>query len=295
MNSIKEYLSKRKEIVDRALEKLFIPPGSPEVIYRAMAYSVMAGGKRLRPLLTLATAEGLGTPVEEVLPLACALELIHTYSLIHDDLPAMDNAPLRRGKSTCHRVFGEAIAILAGDALLTMAFELVAEYGLKGENLRKVPAIIARLASAAGVQGMVGGQVLDLLAEGKSITLAELEQMHLRKTGALIEAAVICGALAAGSSPGQLAALGGYASRLGLAFQIVDDLLDREGSAEEMGKLPNTDEAHLKSTYPGLMGLEPAREEAGRLYQRALACLEPLGKSGRLLQQLAGYLVFRTG
>ena len=294
MNRIDGYLLRGKEKINRALERLFANPGHPEAIYQAMSYSVMAGGKRLRPILTLATAESLGAPVEEVISLACAVELIHTYSLIHDDLPAMDDSDLRRGKPTCHRAFGEAIAILAGDALLTMAFELVAEYGINSGNCREALEIACRLSRAAGVEGMIGGQVLDLLGEGKNISLLELEQMYRRKTGALIEAAVISGALAATSSPDQLAALTGYASRLGLAFQIVDDLLDREGSVEQMGKLPNADEAHLKSTYPGLLGLEPARRQAGKLYEQALSCLEPLGETGTLLRQLAGYLVFRN-
>ena len=294
MNRIDSYLLSRKEKINRTLERLFTKPEHPESIYQAMSYSVMAGGKRLRPILTLATAESLGAPVEEVINLACAVELIHTYSLIHDDLPAMDDSDLRRGKPTCHRAFGEAIAILAGDALLTMAFELVAEYGINSGNCREALEIACRLSRAAGVEGMIGGQVLDLLGEGKNISLLELEQMYRRKTGALIEAAVISGALAATSSPDQLSALTGYASRLGLAFQIVDDLLDREGTVEQMGKLPNADEAHQKSTYPGLLGLEPARRQAGKLYEQALSCLEPLGETGTLLRQLAGYSVFRN-
>ncbi|HHX87010.1 MAG TPA: polyprenyl synthetase family protein [Firmicutes bacterium] len=293
MSRIDSYLLSRKEKINRALKRLFAKPKHPEIIYQAMSYSVMAGGKRLRPILTLATVESLGTPDDEVLSLACAVELIHTYSLIHDDLPAMDDSDLRRGKPTCHRAFGEAIAVLAGDALLTMAFQLVAEYGVNSGNWRGALEICHSLSRAAGVEGMIGGQVLDLLAEGKNISLAELDQIYCRKTGALIEAAVICGAMAANSSLEQIQALTGYASRLGLAFQIVDDLLDREGSVEKMGKLPNSDEVHCKSTYPALLGLDPTRRKAGELYREALSCLAPLGETGALLRQLAGYLVFR--
>lgn len=292
--SIDRYLLSRKEMIDNALGELFAEPGHPEIIYQAMRYSVLAGGKRLRPILTLAAAESLGAPAKEVLGLACAVELVHTYSLIHDDLPAMDDSNLRRGKPTCHLVFGEAMAILAGDALLTRAFQLVAEYGINSGNHRRALEVACRLSKAAGEKGMIGGQVLDLLGEGKNTSLPELEQMYRLKTGALIETAVISGALAAGSSPDQLAALTGYASKLGLAFQIVDDLLDREGDPEQIGKPLNTDEAHFKSTYPGLLGLESARRQTEELYKQGLSFLEPLGDIGNRLRQLARYLVFRN-
>ncbi len=293
MNHLDHYLRTTGDRVNSALDELFVSTGHPETIYRAMSYSVMAGGKRLRPILLLATAESLGAPTKNLTDLACAVELVHTYSLIHDDLPAMDDSDLRRGKPSCHRAFGEAIAILAGDALLTMAFGLVADYGLLTGNYREALEIGGRLSRAAGVEGMIGGQVLDLMGERKRISLPELKQMYRRKTGALIEAAVIIGALTATPSPDQLAALSGYASRLGLAFQIVDDLLDREGTAEQTGKPHHADESRFKSTYPALMGVEPARQEALKLYEQALFCLESLGESGQLLKQLARYLVFR--
>ena len=217
-----------RQAVDNYLAGLFASGGTPPTLQEAMRYSVQAGGKRLRPLLAMATAETLGHPGEKLLPVAAALELVHTYSLIHDDLPAMDDSDLRRGKPTCHRVYGEALAILAGDALLTLAFELLAGYGLQENCPERALQIALELARAAGRDGMVGGQVLDLEAEGKAVGLEELETIDRLKTGALLQAAVRCGAIAAGASREQLQALSDYAFRLGLAFQITDDLPDLE-------------------------------------------------------------------
>ena len=263
MTDFTEYLGKQRERVNRALERL-LPTRQPEIIYEAMRCSVEAGGKRLRPILTLAAAETFGADCDAVMEIACAVELIHTYSLIHDDLPAMDNSDLRRGKPTCHCVFGEAVAVLAGDALLTYAFELVARYGLERGCAREALQIGAELARSAGVAGMIGGQVLDLQAEGRVLELNELEQLDSLKTGALLQAAARCGALAAKATPAQLQALTGYASRLGLAFQIVDDLLDRESTAAELGKPAGSDQALAKATYPALLGEDAARRRAKR-------------------------------
>jgi geranylgeranyl diphosphate synthase, type II len=296
MTRLDDYLESRRVRVNEALARCLPETEDPRSIYEAMRYSVFAGGKRLRPILTLAAAETLGAAVEEdgLLDVACAVELIHTYSLIHDDLPAMDDSDLRRGKATCHRVYGEAVAVLAGDALLTYAFELLARYGLAAGHARRALLISAELAAAAGVRGMIGGQVLDLEAEGKAPALAALERMHSLKTGALLRAAVRCGALAANAAPPAIAALTGYASRLGLAYQIVDDLLDREGTAAELGKPPGADRERAKATYPQLLGEAAARRRAEELYGEALTCLEDLAVPAETLCELARRLVFRN-
>ena len=283
-----------RQAVDNYLAGLFASGGTPPTLQEAMRYSVQAGGKRLRPLLAMATAETLGHPGEKLLPVAAALELVHTYSLIHDDLPAMDDSDLRRGKPTCHRVYGEALAILAGDALLTLAFELLAGYGLQENCPERALQIALELARAAGRDGMVGGQVLDLEAEGKAVGLEELETIDRLKTGALLQAAVRCGAIAAGASPAVLKALSGYGSCLGLAFQIADDLLDLEGDAAEMGKATGADQARGKATFPALLGKEAARRRADSLYREALEALEMLGQPAELLLELARRLVFRS-
>ncbi len=288
------YLERQRDAVEKSLAGLFDPGGEPALLWEAMRYSVDAGGKRLRPLLALAAAETLGHPGEKVLPVASALELIHTYSLIHDDLPAMDDSDLRRGKPACHRVYGEAIAILAGDALLTLAFELVAGYGMQEGRPVQALQIGLELARAAGRQGMVGGQVLDLEAEGKTIGSEGLEKIDRFKTGALLQAAVRCGAIAAGASPAQMKAFSGYGSCLGLAFQITDDLLDLEGDAAEMGKETGADRARGKATFPALLGTAAARRRAGELYRDALNNLDALERPAELLRELARQLVFRN-
>lgn len=288
------YLERQRHAVEKFLAGLFDAGGAPSSLQEAMRYSVNAGGKRMRPLLVMAAAETLGHPGEKLLPVAAALELVHTYSLIHDDLPAMDDSDLRRGKPSCHRAYGEAMAILAGDALLTLAFELVAGYGLQEGRPAQALQIALELARAAGREGMVGGQVLDLEAEGKAVDLEGLEKIDRLKTGALLQAAVRCGAIAAGASKEQLKALDGYASRLGLAFQITDDLLDLEGDTAEMGKETGADRVRGKATLPALLGTEAARRRAGELYCEALASLEALERPAELLRELARRLVFRT-
>ncbi len=287
------YLDSLRSRVNKALEELFEGGDEPDLLREAMRYSVSAGGKRLRPLLTIAAAETLGLSGERVLPVALALELIHTYSLIHDDLPAMDDSDMRRGRPSCHRVYDEAAAILAGDALLTLAFELVASYGLQEKRPEEALQISLELARAAGKEGMVGGQLLDLESEGKVVAPGELEKIDRMKTGALLQAAVSCGAIAAGAAPHQMRPLREYGSRLGLAFQIADDLLDLEGDASLMGKAAGADRAREKATFPALLGAAPARRRAAELYREALASLDDLAERAELLRELARQLVFR--
>ena len=288
------YLKERRALVDGALER-FLPPEDtpPPTVHRAMRYSVMAGGKRLRPILVIAGAEAVGGTPETVLPAACALELIHTYSLIHDDLPAMDDDDYRRGRLTNHKVFGEAIAILAGDALLTLAFRLVADNALLVKDPRVVRDVVAELTDAAGTFGMVGGQVVDIESEGKAITAETLEYIHRHKTAALIRASLRVGALLAGGDATSVAAIGEAGGDLGLAFQIVDDILDVEGSLEELGKTAGSDERKQKATYPALHGVEASRRQAKTLIERAKQRLGVFGARAVPLQALADYVFER--
>ncbi len=293
--NLKSYLEERRGLVNRALEGYLPAVRGPAFrVTEAMRYSLFAGGKRLRPILCLAGAEAVGGDPGEVLPVACALEMIHTYSLIHDDLPAMDDDDLRRGKPTCHKQFDEATAILAGDGLLTLAFQVLPEAALQYEGRETALLEVVRLlADAAGYRGMVGGQMLDLLAEGRQVTLPELETIHRLKTGALLTAAVRSGALLGGGSRGEVTLLTGYGEKFGLVFQIIDDLLDVEGEAAEMGKATGMDAQRQKATYPALVGVEGARQWARRLVEQAVADLEPLGAPAAPLQELARYLLSR--
>ncbi|MGD0828210.1 MAG: polyprenyl synthetase family protein [Desulfobaccales bacterium] len=292
---LKAYLEQRRSLVNRALAAYLPAVRGPAFrVVQAMHYSLFAGGKRLRPILCLAAAEAVGGGFDAALPLACALEMIHTYSLIHDDLPAMDDDDLRRGQPTCHKQFDEATAILAGDGLLTEAFYTLAAAApcFQGREVMLLE-VQQLLSEAAGYRGMVGGQMLDLMAEGRRITLKELEIVHRLKTGALLTAATRAGALAGDGSRPQVAALTAYGERFGLAFQITDDLLDVEGEAAEMGKAPGMDEKRQKATYPALLGLETSRQWAGRLVQEALAELEPFKERAAPLRELARYLLVR--
>ncbi len=292
---LKAYLQERRELVNRALAAYLPAVRGPAFrVVQAMHYSLFAGGKRLRPILCLAAAEAAGGGQEEALPLACALEMIHTYSLIHDDLPAMDDDDLRRGQPTCHKQFDEATAILAGDGLLTEAFYTLAAAAPRFQGREALLLEVQELLSeAAGYRGMVGGQMLDLMAEGRRVTLKELEMVHRLKTGALITAATRAGALAGGGSRPQVAALTAYGERFGLAFQITDDLLDVEGEAAEMGKAPGMDQKRQKATYPALLGVETSRQWAGRLVQEALDELEPFKERAAPLRELVRYLLGR--
>jgi geranylgeranyl diphosphate synthase type II len=292
---LEAYLEERRGLVNRTLQAYLPQVRGPAFrVTQAMHYSLFVGGKRLRPILCLAAAEAVGGDPGEVLPVACALEMIHTYSLIHDDLPAMDDDDLRRGQPTCHKQFDEATAILAGDGLLTEAFRTLAGAADKYEDRERVLLeVINLVASAAGYQGMVGGQMLDLLAEGRRVTLKELETIHRAKTGALLTAAVRAGALMGGGNRAETTALTAYGEKFGLAFQITDDLLDVEGETAEMGKAVGMDEKRQKATYPAVLGLEATRAWAQRLVAEAVAALEPFAAKAQPLRELAQYLLAR--
>jgi len=285
-----------RQAVDAALDRA-LPPASawPATIHRAVRYSLFAGGKRIRPVLVLAAGEAVGGAREELMPLACAVEMVHTYSLVHDDLPAMDDDDLRRGKPTSHKVFGEAIAILAGDALLTRAFHLLAEVpeGWDDARVRRRLRAAAALGEACGTTGLIGGQVMDLESEGLVIGAGDLECLHRAKTGALLSACVRGGAILGGAGDADLQRLSRYASAIGLAFQVVDDVLDATGDAEHLGKTAGKDEAAKKATYVSVHGLERARSLAAGLRQEALEATAPLGPRGELLAAIARLIVDR--
>jgi geranylgeranyl diphosphate synthase, type II len=291
------YLAARRERVESALSACLFADGSgtPPRIVRAMVHSLLGGGKRLRPILCMAAAEAVGGDSETVLPAACALEMIHTYSLIHDDLPAMDDDRLRRGRPTCHVAFDEATAILAGDALLTLAFETLAVAGEQAppEQARNWLGAIREIADASGYRGMVEGQMRDMAAENRRLSREALEAVHRRKTGALIRASVASGARLAGASEAERRSLEIYADRLGLAFQVTDDILNVEGDPRVMGKAAGTDRERRKSTYPGLLGLETAKALAARLVGEAADALVAFPRSAAPLRAIAGYVLAR--
>jgi geranylgeranyl diphosphate synthase type II len=282
--------------VEPALDRVLPPEEDwPETIHRAVRYSLFAGGKRIRPVLVLAAGEAVGGVREEIMPLACAVEMIHTYSLVHDDLPAMDDDDLRRGQPTSHKVFGEAVAILAGDALLTRAFHLLAEVPASWDEarIRRRLQALAVLGEACGTTGLIGGQVMDLESEGKAIDAKSLETLHRAKTGALLSACVRGGAILGGAAEADLALLTRYGAAIGLAFQVVDDILDTTQGAEQLGKTAGKDEAAGKATYVSLHGLARAREMASELRREALEALEPLGRRGERLAEIARLIVDR--
>lgn len=293
---LKHYLQERIHLIDNALER-YLPADSvhPQSIHQAMRYSVFAGGKRVRPVLMLAACDAVGGSPDTALPAACAMELIHTYSLIHDDLPAMDNDDFRRGRPTNHKVYGEAVAILAGDGLLTEAFKLVSDPRFaSGLSADTKLAVIHEIASCAGTFGMVGGQVVDMESEGKpEIDLPTVQYIHAHKTGALIKASVVCGALVGGAEENQLQAVRRYGEAAGLAFQIADDILDIEGTTEEIGKDAGSDQARGKATYPAILGLSAAKQEAAYMMEQALLAIEPLGRAADPLRAIARYIVER--
>jgi geranylgeranyl diphosphate synthase type II len=285
------YLERNNARIDQALDGFLPPVARAGRLAEAMRYSVMAGGKRLRPNLCLAAAEAVGGNSGDAMAAACALEMIHTYSLIHDDLPAMDNDRLRRGRPTCHIAFDEATAILAGDALLTLAFEIVAVHS-PGPVVRRAE-VVRLLAGAAGPAGMVGGQMLDMLSEGRALDQAELEDLHRLKTGALIEASLACGAVLAGGSGAQLETLRTYGRLVGLAFQVTDDILNVEGDPSVMGKAAGTDVRRNKSCYPGILGLVKSKEFAQNLVQQAVSSLTGFDSGAAPLRAIARYVVER--
>lgn len=292
--NLKEYLAARQARIDQALDRwLPAETAPPQTIHRAMRYSVFAGGKRIRPILCLEAANVIADTLDGVEDVACPLELIHTYSLIHDDLPALDNDDLRRGRPTCHKVFGEAMAILAGDALLTLAFEVLARTTSVDDARRA--RIVAELAAASGtVGGMIGGQVNDLEGEGKAPDAALLESIHRAKTGALLRASLRMGALFAGAAPEQYEALSRFGEHIGLAFQIVDDVLDVEQSSEQLGKTAGKDAAQHKITFPAVYGLEASHRMAEEERLRAHAALGVFGGRATRLGELADLIVRRT-
>ncbi len=288
-----QYLSEKKAIVDESLDKLIANDNEyPHVIHKSMRYSVFSGGKRIRPILVIASAETVGGFLQDVIPIACAVELIHTYSLIHDDLPALDNDNYRRGKLTNHKVFGEEIAILTGDALLTLAFEIISKENNEEKAHRRLQ-IINELARSCGTKGMIGGQVVDLESEDKLVDINTLEYIHTNKTGALITASIRVGAIYSNASEKQLDILTKYAEKLGLLFQITDDLLDLKGDVNKIGKPIGSDIKNKKATYPSLLGIDETYYTAHKLADetKKLACR--LGQHGMFFKLLPDYLLTR--
>lgn len=296
--SLKTYLEKRKNLINAFLDRL-IPQdrSSAARLFEAMRYSLMAGGKRLRPILTLAAFDATnktGLPLKTAIPFACALECIHTYSLIHDDLPAMDNDNLRRGLPTCHKKFGEAIAILAGDGLLTLAFEICSNFE-KGHGISAEVRLqaINLIAQAAGMNGMVAGQTADIELEGKTISAQELSYIHERKTGALLRASVLLGGILAKADAQDMQALTNYGAHIGLAFQIRDDILDIEGDEKAMGKARGSDERKKKATWPAVHGMKQAKEKMQELCELAIQDIKSLSDQATPLKAIAEYVMKR--
>lgn len=292
---LKAYLNERRAIVEEALQGILpVPEGPAADIVGAMGYSLFAGGKRLRPILCIAGAEAAGGEAKDVLPVACAIELIHTYSLIHDDLPVMDDDDMRRGKPTSHKVFGEAVALLAGDGLLTKAFHVMTGPDLvnrvKPESLL---AVIGLIAQAAGYEGMVGGQVVDIQSEGKEVDPSIVEFIHTRKTAALISASVISGAILVGAAEDQVKALTSYGQNIGLAFQVSDDILDIEGDSQELGKNVGSDTRQEKITYPAILGLKRSKQIQKELVEQAIESLSPFDQRAEPLRHIAKYIIAR--
>ena len=289
---IKDELKTKIDFIDKMLDNyLPVKNNAQKIIYEAMRYSVFAGGKRLRPALMLAFCEMCGGNVSEVIPFACAMEMIHTYSLIHDDLPAMDNDNLRRGQPTSHIKYSEAVAILAGDALLNRAFEIVSEYD--GHYPERAIRAINMLAVSSGTEGMIGGQIVDIESEGKEITLDELRYLHLGKTGAIIRSACKIGALLGGGTDKEIDAADKFARNLGIAFQIQDDILDVEGTEEEFGKPIGSDAEENKNTYVSLLGLEKSKQLSMQYSQNAKDALDIFGSKADFARELTDYLIDR--
>ena len=289
---LKAYLVVRQKQIDRALDR-YLPKADirPPTIHKAMRYSLFAGGKRLRPILCLAAAEACGGKIEDALPLACAMECIHTYSLVHDDLPSMDNDDLRRGRLTCHKVFGDGIAVLAGDALLTIAFEIFSR--AKPTSRYNMSILLGEVAVAAGSRKLIAGQVADLEAEGKPADRALVRYIHENKTSAILTTSVRLGAMSADANPKRLAAITKFGRALGLAFQVIDDILDVTQTSEKLGKSAGKDIAAKKATYPAVLGLDQSRVEAKRLTKQAHNSLSIFGKKAEALRALANYLLER--
>jgi len=298
MNSfdLSSYLFSKQKQVNRTIDEIIDQTTNSSVVVSAMRHSLLAEGKRIRPVLCIAASQAVGGRTEDVLMAACALEMIHTYSLIHDDLPAMDNDDLRRGKPTCHIAFDEATAILTGDALLTLAFEILSSFDLnhiKVNNAFKWLQVINIIAKAAGYKGMIEGQIKDIAAEGNRIGLKDLEKMHALKTGALIEASISTGAILGNGSVEQIQQLNIYAKNIGLAFQVIDDILNVEGDPAVMGKDVGTDQVREKSTYPSILGIEKSKEFAKNLVNNALQALDYFDNKSDPLRAIAHYIIDR--
>ncbi|HJQ25063.1 MAG TPA: farnesyl diphosphate synthase [Blastocatellia bacterium] len=292
--TIGDYLTRRAAEVNQWLDALVPSEATPpERLHRAMRYSLMAGGKRLRPILVLAAGESFGAATDDLMPAACAIEMIHTYSLIHDDLPAMDNDDLRRGRPTCHKAFDEATAILAGDALLTQAFRVLAGEAPHLNAGRQIRVIREISNAASTIDGMIGGQMADIENEGKPVDEATLEYIHRSKTGALITAPVVVGGLLAGVSEPELDKLRAYGQRIGLAFQIADDILDVTSTSEQLGKTAGKDLAAHKATYPALHGIENSEARMQQLVAEAIEIVAGLGVNSTVLAELARFIVAR--
>jgi len=291
---IKEYLKEKKELIDSFLKEYFSSPSTPSILGESVTYSLFAGGKRIRPVLCLAAYEACDGDSEDIIQFASSIELIHTYSLIHDDLPAMDNDDLRRGKPTNHKVFGEGIAILAGDGLLTEAFFMMAN-SLSNKNIKNTALIraIKEIAFVSGIHGMVGGQAQDLLAENSMPDKETLSFIHKHKTGALISGSLRSGAMLANCTKPSLNAISRYGENIGLAFQVIDDILDIEGKTDELGKTTGSDERKKKMTYPGLYGIEESKKKAKELVTEALFAIKDFSGKAEPLREIAGYLLKR--
>lgn len=290
--SLSKFISARISAIDRALDG-FLPKAStkPATIHKAMRYSLFAGGKRLRPILALASAELCGGSTSAAMPAACAVECVHTYSLIHDDLPCMDDDDLRRGRPTSHKVFGEGIAVLAGDALLTIAFEILSK---SNGSKRHTPAMMVReLAAASGSRWLIAGQVMDIEGEGAAVSKSALRFIHQAKTAALLTCALRLGAMSANATPSKLQSITDFGQALGLAFQVIDDILDVTQTTEKLGKTAGKDVAATKATYPALFGLERARAVAHELTNKATAALKPFGKKGDIMREISNSLLIR--
>ena len=290
--NLNDYLKSRQRTIDNALDG-YLPKEDvrPATIHKAMRYSLFAGGKRLRPILTLAAAEACGGKIDNALPLACAMECIHTYSLVHDDLPSMDNDDFRRGRPTCHKVFGDGIAVLAGDALLTIAFEIVSR--ARPTRRYDTSILLREVASAAGSKKLIAGQVADLEAEGKNAGRTELRYIHENKTAAILATSIRLGAMSANANPKQLKAVTSFGRALGLAFQVIDDILDVTQTSEKLGKSAGKDIAAKKATYPAVIGLDQSRVEARRLTRKAHNALSIFGHKAETMHELANYLLER--
>jgi geranylgeranyl diphosphate synthase, type II len=294
MFDLNAYFAEKIERINMALESILITSERPDRLLEAMTYSLMAGGKRFRSVLCVAAAEAVGGDLEDVLPAACALEMVHTYSLIHDDLPAMDDDDLRRGQATCHKAFDEATAILAGDALLTLAFQTLSSVAAgRDQQAVKWLRAIQLISHAAGYCGMIQGQMLDIASEGSQLKLNELKTMHRLKTGALIEVSSQCGAELVDANSSQIQLLESYAQYIGLAFQVTDDILNVEGNPAVMGKAVGTDKLRQKSTYPSLLGLEESKTFARKLIDNALQALGSFDQKAEPLRAIAQYIIDR--